>query len=180
MNIRQSSIKNALLSFGLLLFASTLSLAVSTSVSAGLDKDISPGDITSPFPFCPRLRNTDNIPLVNLIPTKVQLRNKSNEFGSGSQQTLFISVRNEGSRPYSPPKNALIEVIVNGTPYTGIVYGSAAAQYQLGGAIARCETGGIEIKDTFPTGTFQIGQKVGVRIPSNKSNSTNEVTLTIE
>jgi hypothetical protein len=177
MNIRQSSIKNALLSFGLLLFAGTLSLAVSTSVSARPDKNIPLPDI--PFSLCPPPDQLDpSIFIFKLIPTRVQLTEQRDEFGSGSQQKLFISVTNVGWGSFSPPKNNLIEVTVNGTLYTGLVYGSAAAQYQLGGAIARCETGGISLNATFPIGTFQKGQQVKVGISNN--GYTTEVTLTIQ
>lgn len=173
MNIHQSSIKSAALGVGVLLVASTLSCATSARVSAQLNSDF-PLPQTL-FSFCPR-ESSATPPWAVLIPTRVQLIEQRDEFGAGVQQKLFISVRNEGKSPYFS-KNALIGVTVNGTSYTGIIYGSATAQHQLGGKIPRCETGGIALKDTFPNGTFQRGQSVKVGVPSK--SGTHQATLTI-
>lgn len=174
MNIRQSFIKTAFLSFGVLLFAGTLSFAASTSVSAQTSKDL-PLPNTR-FPFCPRPSPTTPLPKVALIPTRIQLIEQRDEFSSDVRQKLFISVRNDGRLFFS--KSALISATINGTSYTGIIYGSAASQHQLGGRIARCETGGISLRDTFPMGTFQRGQSVKVGVPGDPVF--NEATLTIQ
>jgi hypothetical protein len=179
MNIRRNSIKNALLSFGLLLFVGSLSLAVSTSVSARPDRDIPFPDVPDiPFSFCPPPDQLDpSTSSLQLTPTEVHLIEERYKFGSGFYQKLFISVRNDGGLEFVPLQPYLIEVHVNGTPFKGFVYGGPKAQRQLGGAIERCETGGISLNATFPIGTFQIGQKVKVFVPAY---SFKEVTLTIQ